>query len=56
LDEKSTKDLFRVSEIIEKWGLDKKFQPELKHMNQQNKIVDWMRDHKLLRSSEKNTE
>jgi tRNA:m4X modification enzyme len=25
-----------------------KFEPELKHMNQQNKIVDWMQGHNLL--------
>jgi hypothetical protein len=31
--DKSTSDLFRVAEIVEKWGSDKKFEPELKHMN-----------------------
>ena len=53
LDDKSTSDLFRVSEIVDKWGSDQMLKPELKHTNQQNKIVDWMKDHELLKSKEK---
>lgn len=33
LDDKSTSDLFRVSEIVDKWGSDQMLKPELKHTN-----------------------
>ena len=46
------RDLFRSVDIIEEfYKNDKeadKFAPQMKHMNQQNKIVDWMKDHGLL--------
>lgn len=43
--------MFSVSEIVAQYtaeSLDEKFEPEAKHMNQQNKIVDWMVEQGML--------
>jgi len=51
------KSLFQVQEVIYHFLQNKnsefnqKLKPEMKHSNQQNKIVDWMVEKKLLRVS-----
>ena len=51
-DDVMYRDLFKSVDIIEEfYQNDKeadKFAPQMKHMNQQNKIVDWMKQHGLL--------
>ena len=52
--------MFESVHKIEKYYLDgenlAKLEPEAKHTNQQNKIVDWMSDHKLISEVPDNTD